>query len=379
MAEKSYTQRAAVAARAAVSNRLTAVFLPAVSIYEGNPYWSLLQMHLEREGVCFVGTEDPMYLQWRWLVRHRRQVDVLHLHHFQHHYAASDSPLHGYARRVSLNALVRFLLKLSLARLLGYRIVWTVHELYPHERLNPKWLERLTHLAVAHLASALIVHCQEARRSVSKEFYRRRNVYVTPMGSYVGVYPESISKQEARASLSLDEGARVYLFLGSLRPYKGLERLVKAFRSLPHKDIALVIAGRPWAAFSMDRLRALAEGDDRIHLLPGFVPEEDLQRYFRAADLVVLPFEGVNTSASAHLAISFGRPVIAPALGCLPENIPAGAGILYDASDPDGLVNALRCSLAIDAKALGQRASEQARRLSWIVMARQTLQIYKNC
>ena len=67
-----------------------------------------------------------------------------------------------------------------------------------------------------------------------------------------------------------------------------------------------------------------------------------MQMYLRAADAVVLPYKDVLTSGSAILAMTFGQPVIAPAIGCLPESLGAEGTILYDPSTPDGLERALR-------------------------------------
>ena len=348
---------------------LKVVFLPQVECYPENPYWKLLQSNLEQKGVEFVSTEDKLYLQWRWLVRNRGQVDVIHLHHLRHHYSVNE-------RYASAKLLRKFIAKLLLARGLGYRIVWTVHNLYPHEKLEPQRVGRLAHKAVAQLANAIIVHCEYAREALSREFYRRRNVFTIAHPNYIGVYPNSISRQEARVQLGLAPDQRVLLFLGAIRPYKGLERLVEAFRRIPGDELRLVIAGKPWYTMPPGELEAMAQSDQRIILEPRFIPDLDLQRYYKAADVVVLPYTGVLSSGATLLSMSFGCPVIAPAIGCLSEVITSETGSLYDPTDPQGVYKALLHTLSLDLETLGQNAYKRAAQLTWADVVSKTLQVY---
>ena len=77
----------------------------------------------------------------------------------------------------------------------------------------------------------------------------------------------------------------------------------------------------------------------------GFVPDEELQVYLRAADVVACPFLEIFTSGSVLLAMSFERAVIAPRRGCVTETLDEAGGILYDADDPQGLEGALRVAM----------------------------------
>lgn len=347
---------------------MNAVSLPQLEIYSGNPYWERLQDALARLGVTFVSTEDKLYLQWGWLVRHRRDVDVLHLHHLQHHYDYQQT-------RASWQMLLKFVGKLILARLLGYRIVWTMHNVYPHQRLRPLLVGRLAHIAVAQLAHAVIVHCEYAREALAREFYRRRRVHTIPHPSYVGVYPDTIDRQQARNNLGLPQDAPVFLFLGAIRPYKGIDHLIATFRRLP-EDARLVIAGKPWRDTFVAELRTAVGDDRRIALRPHFVPDDELQRYFNAADVVVLPYAKVLSSGSALLALSFGRAIVAPRTGCLAEDVTPDVGVLYDPADTDGLFRALQQCLAADLAQMGRNAAQRARQLTWDGMAEKTLAAY---
>ena len=117
--------------------------------------------------------------------------------------------------------------------------------------------------------------------------------------------------------------------------------------------------------------------DPRIVLRLERIPEEDLSRVLRAADAVVLPFRDILTSGSAILALSHGRPVVVPALGCLPETLPTDATFLYDPDDPDALASALRQAVAADLAAMGGRARAWADGLDWGPIAADTARLYR--
>lgn len=352
------------------NNNLHVVFLPQTDVHKGNPYWQQLQASMENEGAVFVETEDKFYLQWRWLLQNRRQVDVIHLHFLKHHYTVREEAN-------SLSMLVKFVFKLLFARLLGYELIWTVHNLYPHEKLQPVYVERLARIAVAQLSTKIIVHCDYARDALAKAFFRRRKVYTLPHPNYITAYPNTVSKSEARTQLNIPEDKRVILFQGAIRPYKGINLLVDAFKRIDGDHLTLLIAGKPDRSAPSEAIQALAEGDARIKIFPYYIPDDELQIYFNAADLAVLPYTNVLSSGSALLAMSFGCPIIAPAIGCLPEVVQPGTGILYDVSETDSLYKALLEGVSLDLELLGKNAYEHAKRFRWETVGKQTLQVYQ--
>jgi len=345
------------------------VFFPDVQVYKDNLYWELLKEGLEQKGVEFFPSDHRIYLTRGWLLGHRSQVDVIHLHHIEPQYAA---------KRLlpSANRLARYAGKLLLARLLGYRIVWTVHNLFPHEQPRPSSFDHLANFFTAQLANAVIVHCSFARDFIGKVYLRRRNVFTLEHPNYIRAYPNTTFKKEARKWLGLCDQQKVLLYFGAVRPYKGIEQLVEVFRSIQRDELALIIAGKPWTQKLATSLVTLSETDRRIRLVLEFIPDESLQHYFNAADMVVLPYTDTLSSGSAMLAMSFGRPVVAPALGCLSEVITEDSGILYDPTDPDGLYKALIHALSIDLESMGQKAAERVQLFTWEKMVCITQQIY---
>ena len=132
-----------------------------------------------------------------------------------------------------------------------------------------------------------------------------------------------------RERLGLPLGGFVFVCLGLLRPYKGLEELIPAFRGCRPR-LRLLVAGRPPTTQPTSTGSAyLAGGDPRIILEPRFIPAEEVQVYLNAADAAVLPYRQITTSGAALLAFSFGLPVVAPAIGAFPNLVTAANGLLY--------------------------------------------------
>jgi len=339
------------------------------SIRNDNPYLNLSQKALEEHGVRLDRSSDD-YLDWRWLLHNRRRVNVLHLHWTQYHYARGN-------RGASVVSFIKFAVKLLLARGLRYRIVWTMHNVLPHEKSSPPVLDYLGRMLLAQLATSVIVHCNYGQERLAQHFHRKRKVFIAPHPNYCGVLPSGGSREEARAKLGLQQVGFVFLFFGAIRGYKGVEDLIAAFRELPHADQALVIAGKPSNKDIEADIISRVARDARILTDLGYVPDRKLEVYLRAASAVILPFREVLTSGSAMLALSAGRPVVAPAMGCLPELLPPECGILYDPADPDGLRKALIRCRYLDLNAMGRQASRRAQQFTAKRVALETLKAYQ--
>lgn len=335
----------------------------------GNPYWPRLQAELEALGVEFEMSHASYWTARRWLLEHRHTVDVLHFHFIQPQYTMGE--------RASLRRLLKFTSDLLLARLLGYRIVWTVHDLMPTWPKQPVWVERLARYVIAWFAHDVIVHCQEARRLVRQAFRRARGVHVLSLPSYADVHPNEVTQAEARARLGIPQDCCVIGFIGGIRPNKGLEDLIAAFSLVDARDARLLIAGRPWPPQRyVDEVRRLAQADSRIVLLDQEIPEREMQLYLNAADALAFPFRQVLTSSSVNLAMAFGRPVIVPRLGCLPELVGTDGGFLYEAGDAAGLAAAIEQAARTDLAAMRAAAVRRATVATWHDLAVGTARVY---
>jgi beta-1,4-mannosyltransferase len=276
----------------------------------------------------------------RWLLKHLRNADYVHIHWPSYFYAEPR-------RRKSLRGFAMFLFFLALARWRGARLVWTMHNIYPHDRCVIPQLDIWARRLLVKFSMLVFIHCSCAEAEVLREFpaLARRTVQIQH-GNWIGHYPNTIPCRSARSLLALTENDFVFLFLGLCRPYKNLESLINAFEQLPGKPVLLIAGMFQDAAYEAAIRAAINRSASRIILHSGFIRDEDMQIYLRACNVVVTPYREVLTSGSAVLALSFGRPVIAPAIGCLKELIVDGCGFLYDSSQPpEGLRDAMQASM----------------------------------
>jgi glycosyltransferase involved in cell wall biosynthesis len=338
-----------------------------------NPYQQRLTQALRDQGVKVRRASPrrgPAPIINAWLAAGRPRV--VHLH-WTHAFLGSDPNGPGWRDRK------RFTGQLAVLRWLGVRIVWTLHNLGAHDGARSP-VEMAVHRDLVHRCHAIIAHCQVAVDAAVGAYALqpadRARFRVIPHGSYIGTYDESVSREDARAQLGLDAEARVFAFVGALRAYKGVEELIAAFKALPDPAARLIVAGQAKVPVAK-QLHAAAAGDERIVLRTERVPESEMGVVLGAADAVVLPFRDVLTSGSAILAMGFGRPVIAPRLGCLPETLPEQGTILYDPTDPEALARSLRTALECDLSAMGQHNRAAALRLDWAEIARDTIAAYQ--
>jgi glycosyltransferase involved in cell wall biosynthesis len=175
------------------------------------------------------------------------------------------------------------------------------------------------------------------------------------------------------------EGAEgpVILFFGLLRPYKGLDTLLRAFARLGGAELWIV--GNPRMDIAPLR-RLAAEAPGRVRFLTRFVEDAELPPIFRRADLVVLPYRDAEHSGVLYTALAFGKPLVLSAVGGFPEIAATGAARLVPPGDPEALAAALS-ELTLDPAAreeLGEAAARAAAGpYSWNEAARQTLALYE--
>lgn len=356
-----------------VANAVEASAAPTVVMvpsYPTNPYQRLLGAGLGDLGVPV--TMRSLHTFSRPGSGWRITADVLHLHWTQ------GFVIGGNGLR-SCFKLFAFALNLMLARLRGTRLVWTIHELHDHDRRNPR-LDALANLVAARACHAFITHCPTAREAaVSQLRLDRDRVHVIPIGHYMDVYPNAIPRADARRSLDVPRGALIFLFFGVNRPYKGIRELVEAFSRLGGDDVWLLIAG-PSGSDAYERdIRSAIAGEPRVRLHAEFVPDRRVQVFLNACDCTVFPYRDVMSSSSIKLSMSFGRPTIAPRIGCVADDLDASESFLYDPGTDDALYLAL-CEAVRrrqDLDEMGAKNRTRAQALSWRAIATRTLSVYE--
>ncbi|MFC6835026.1 glycosyltransferase family 4 protein [Halomarina ordinaria] len=305
-------------------------------------------------------------------VRENGRPDVFHIHWLHRYFVTERAPLTAVLG-------LRLLVELLVLKSLGVRTVWTVHNLADHERRSPR-LEAAVRNLAARLCDRLVVHCESARDLIATEYHLPQRVVdridVVPHGHYIDSYENEVDRETARERLGFDD-ERVFLYFGLIRPYKNVVELIETFAAVEDADARLLVVGSPWNDTIREEILGLAARDERVRPVLEFVPDEDIQVYMNAADVTVFPFEEVLTSGTALLAMSFGRPVVAPRRGCVAELVDDEGGFAYDPSAPNALRDALRTAAAADLAGMGAYNYEKVRQFDWDSIARKTALVYR--
>ena len=325
-----------------------------------NPYQSLMFRELREQGCeveAFGGRTRPVLERAL-----KDDAQILHLHWISNQVVSASLVR-------SLGIMLGFYAALVAWRARGGKIVWTVHNLGNHERRR-LWLDRLHARIIARLAHRVLVHGESARGLAARALaIPERRISVVHHGNYAGAFePAPVDRAH--------EGRR-FLFFGQIRAYKGVPDLIRAFRALegPH---ALRIAGRVDGDGLAQEIEAASAGDPRIRLDLSFVSDDELAEALAWSDVVALPYRDIFTSGSLLMALTAGRPVVAPDRGLIPEYMGEGAGYLYDPGAADGLSRALR--QAADDPALAEKAEaalRRADRFGWNAVGAELLAVYE--
>ncbi|HVY80273.1 MAG TPA: glycosyltransferase family 4 protein [Steroidobacteraceae bacterium] len=278
--------------------------------------------------------------QWagRWIVLNVRRGDLVHIHWPSFLYFDARRPVRTYFY------LLRFFVLISIIRLLGARIAWTAHNLYPHDGGRARWVHRVARRFISRIAQTIFVHGPAAARIVGAEFNVADKLVDVPHGHWRARYPNSPERTEARRRTRLPLDVVLYGFVGSCRPYKNLESLLAAFQGLDATSHLVVAGAFSPPEYSRKIESIVGTARDRVHLVPRFLADEEIMTYVAALDVLVLSYKSILTSGAAMLALSAGVPVIAPRMGGLTDVVNDTCGLLYDPKAPDGLRNAMRAA-----------------------------------
>ena len=276
-------------------------------------------------------------------------------------------------------------------KMLRKKIVFTAHNVNAGKRdSNDSWLNRATLGVQYRLADHIFAHTEAMKHELLRDFrVSEKVVSVIPFGINNSVPDTTLTPQEAKRQLGLQEGERTALFFGSIRPYKGLEYLVDAFLQVAaaHSDYRLIIAGQPGKGterYLSEIQSTLSRHVNSGHVLQKieYIPDEQTELYFKAADVVVLPYTEVYQSGVLFLAYSFGLPVVAADVGAFRENIvPGETGYLCRPCDSADLARVIETYFGSELfKDLDQRRplirDYANSRNSWTIVAERTCQVY---
>jgi len=235
-------------------------------------------------------------------------------------------------------------------KLMGKRLVFTAHNVNARKRDgNDSFLNRLSLRIQYYLSDHIFVHTGQMKSELLSDFgIKESKVSVIPFGINNTVPNTGLTTLEAKKQLGVTSADKTMLFFGNIAPYKGLEHLVAAFGQVLKRDRSyrLIIAGRPkgfknyWKQIEEEITHRRIS--DRVIERIEYVPDEETELYFKAADVLVLPYTRIFQSGVLLLGYGFGLPVIASNVGSLREEIVEGkTGFVFKPQDSSDLVNTI--------------------------------------
>lgn len=245
------------------------------------------------------------------------------------------------------------------------RVVVQCHNI---EDKEPSFWKRQLANAIFRRADLLIVHSAQSVEEVRERFGERGVARTLKLFLPVlAIGREIRERNEAKRQFGLD-GRNVVLFFGQVRPFKGLDIAIRAWKFVK-TDAVLLIAGEVWFGEEETYRRLVREEgvDSKVRFDLRFVPDAEVANHFGAADVVVAPYRYENQSGVAMNSFHFRRPVIATNVGGLPDIIEEGVnGMLVPAEDPEALARAIdHFFTEADRTRMEEGAGESAAKYSW--------------
>lgn len=236
-------------------------------------------------------------------------------------------------------------------KLLGKKLVFTAHNVNAAERDGvDSPLNRLTLRIQYRLVDHIFVHTEGMKDQLARSFgISQDKVTVIPFGVGDMVPQSSLTPEGAKRKLGLLKSDRTILFFGRIVPYKGLDLLMDAFGRMAPRDQSyrLIIAGEPMkeSARHWEEIHEKIESGpmrEQVILEVRYIADEEMETYFKAADVLVLPYTQIFQSGVLFMSHNFGLPVIATDVGTFRDDIIEGTnGYVCRPNDPEDLAKSI--------------------------------------
>ena len=252
----------------------------------------------------------------------------------------------------------------------GPKLILTAHDVMPRE---PRPGQLAAQRRLYERFDAVVVHSEHGRERLTRELsVEPDRVHVIPHGVFDHLAAERPGVED-EPPFQTDKP--VVLCFGLMRPYKGIDLLLEAWRGIENAE--LWIAGMP--RMNIAQVRAIAPPN--VRFVPRFITDSELPAYFRRADLVVLPYREIDQSGVLFTALAFGKPLLLSDVGGFPEIAATGAARTFPTGDAGALGKALRELLddpAARSKMAKLAVAAAAGEYSWDTVATRTLDLYES-
>jgi glycosyltransferase involved in cell wall biosynthesis len=277
-------------------------------------------------------------------------------------------------------------------RMCGKKLIFTAHNVYKEARdERATFLRRISLKVMYNLMDSIVVHTPKMKEELCSLFHvSPEKVIVIPHGINNRVLRKDVAQEESRRKLGIKPTAHVILFFGQIDEYKGVETLVDAVALLVKEDplVVLLIAGKPKhlseyiSKIQMQAAKNLPEKN--VILRFQFIPIDEVETYFAAADCLVLPYIRIYQSGIIFLAYRFGLPIIATDVGSFREDVIDGVtGFICKPDNVEDM--AAKLKIFFDSPLFHQQKQTRAhiikfaeQKYSWTSIGRQTYEVYAN-
>ena len=298
----------------------------------------------------------------------KRDLCIFHIHFFDE-IIQRPRWLWAWIRMIGFVALLMFL------RWRGVHILWTVHNLRPHTC----WHEDIAHKSVQHVINqchAVTCHHHVTRQQLLNTFSVQIPITVVPHGHAESPFGPLLSRQLARQQLGLADDVLMFLCLGMIRPYKGIETAIAAMVQIPQAH--LIIAGAASDKQYLSLIHRQTATQANITVKPYFLPDSEAALYLAACDALILPYRAITTSGMLMNAQAAGVVCVVPNLPSLAEQVQDGMnGFVYSAGMIDSLADTLvRVIQHPQRDTIGIRAKASVQAHTWSHVAQQFHAVY---
>ena len=341
---------------------------PVVAIYPFgylNPYQVLLGNELEKKGCEVLRLSRVDKTMPFHLLKSCRTSNVLHLHWISGLYT-------GKSRLRFVIRTLLFCFTLLLLRIRGIRLVLTLHNLSPHD-VELRSYHLIARRLIAICVHTIVVHSVPAKQMAINYIGSTNKFKVIFHGRYSDYYPNKVSKVEARALLNIHTNKKIVLFLGAIRPYKGIEELLLAAKELGKQNMVILIAGNGENHY-LDLLRKDLPKNVILHR--GFVADKKVQYYMNAADCLILPYRDSLTSGAAILGLSFGLPIVGTNTVAFKHLIDNKLCVACEPNDPKSISRAMQEVFSWNYSDFKKRCDDFLRECGWDKIAEEHLKAY---
>lgn len=330
-----------------------------------NRYNELFSNHLCDLGINVIDFDWRVDLFGFKNILRMRAKDIIHIHW--------PSTIYQHENLVK-NMIKIFLLfiQLFILKIKKVDIVWTIHNIYPHEYKNKK-IEKFVRQIIIDNCRIIFSLGEGIKRSILNEYKLTENkIKVIKHGHYFGEYPENYFY--SRESLNIKQDDVVFLFIGQIKAYKGIEELIDSFTKAEIENSKLIIAGNPTKEMN-SYIKEI--NHESIIKITQFIPDDDLVSLIGVCDYVVLPYKNITTSGTAILAASYNKPIILPDNECIRDYFNEEIAIFFKNNTEKSLVNALHeaCENIGDFKQ--SKFEEFRKELDWNKIAEEVVECYK--